>query len=845
MVEMIQCPNCGTNNPPDQKVCQKCQTPLTDISFKAGQVPVRKDTGELEPILPQWLRDARESARTSESNKTSSQPETPQPPASNVDFLAGLQSQSGSEDEEEVPDWLANITGSSSKPKPEQTGITDTSGVRWVEMGKKDDFPQEETPAAESDVPPWLAGLQEPKADEKDELTDWFKSSGESQPSEAPAFDFLDKHETSEAAPTSREETPDWLKQMSQEAEAKQPQPQTPQTPSVAPSDTPDWLNQISDDSSNISPHTQTLPPADLSFETPDWLKGLGGVEEPPASIGSTPFVESAPAESEAFSSSNETPPWLNEEKDKKSDSTPIWLKDESQGKGDVPAWLASNEETVHMFVPKEEEPPAPPNDDLLGDLPDWLKAAAPQSSIFDTPAAEAPASTDNMMDWVSSMRPQETPEAETPETNEPVEGAPAFETSEGTGTDSLFTEMPDWLSNAMEPAPPSSSPTPITSGDALAPSDLPSWVEAMRPVEPSFSETASLVSDQTLESRGALAGLQGVLPAGAGFAPTSKPKAYSIKLNANEEQLRHAEILEQILTAETAPVPIETETSLNTSRVLRWSLAFLVLLIAFIPAFLHTNIFSLPQAHPNEVKYAVSISQAIPENAPVLVAFDYDPSRTGEMEAAAAPMLDNLLLLKHPLLTFIASNESGSMLAERLMTGPLAGHNYQSGVTYVNLGYLSGGQLGIRAFAQNPPSAAPVDISLQSAWTLPPLQGLTSIDHFAAMILISDNANSARAWVEQTEGLRGAVPLIVVTSAQAVPLIEPYYDSGQIAGIVPGLYGGAIFEQYTGGRPGIARAEWDAYSIGMLLALVLLLGGGLINMALGLRDRAEKREAK
>jgi len=75
--------------------------------------------------------------------------------------------------------------------------------------------------------------------------------------------------------------------------------------------------------------------------------------------------------------------------------------------------------------------------------------------------------------------------------------------------------------------------------------------------------------------------------------------------------------------------------------------------------------------------------------------------------------------------------------------------------------------------------------------------------------------------------------------------MIQPYYASQQINGLVGGLYGGALFEQNNAGRPGTARAYWDAYSIGMLLAMVLILGGGLLNLALGLRDRAAAREAK
>jgi hypothetical protein len=415
---------------------------------------------------------------------------------------------------------------------------------------------------------------------------------------------------------------------------------------------------------------------------------------------------------------------------------------------------------------------------------------------------------------------------------------------------------MPDWLSVVDDSAPAESVPAPITNVDAIAPGDLPSWVQAMRPVDAGVpqSVSTSLSDSKMIESRGALAGLQGVLPAAAGFAPTSKPKAYSIKLQASEEQLAHANLLEQILTAETAPVPIGSFFALGTSRGLRWSLALLFFAVLTTVLFMQTQIFAMPVGLSGEVDSAIKIVQSIPEGAPVLAVFDYEPARAGEIESAAVPMFDQMILLRHPRLTFISTNATGAILAERFISGPLAGHNYQSGVQYLNLGYLPGGPLGIRAFAENPMVTAPyalaqnpnlLDITLPSAWALPPLQGVTSLSQFAALIVITDNADSARAWIEQTTPARGAIPFVVISSAQAAPMIQPYYASQQINGLVSGLYGGALFEQNNAGRPGTARHYWDSYSIGMLLGMALILIGGFVNLALGLRDRSAAREAK
>ncbi len=817
MAEMIKCPNCDEMNPRGQATCKNCLTPLLSVTgeldedafIKPGQAPTKKNTAELEPILPQWLRDARDAARkTDEEGGESLQHAKQTSPASSEDLLSGLRSQTSDDEEDEVPDWLASITGTSSKQKPPEA---ETFGTRWVELGGSDDFAQTDN----SETPSWLAGLQQPDslADEKDELAaGWTQEtdqpSGFQAPEQMAPFD-------EPVSDISAGGTPDWLRKMSADADSK------------------------SEDTSADTP--QDAP--ELPIDAPDWLRGLGGTAESTQGRESAGFSESNTSESEASFSSADMPDWLKvpapEEKPLQ-DTTPPWLKNEMQN-------------------PKASEPPSEPRqestgaqDDVLGDLPDWLKAAAPQSSIFNQPEEQPepePEAPSDTPDWLKTFASSETPSLSEPDpaskTNTPFEAPPAFipgaESNEN--LDDLFTEMPDWLSGTSDtPAP--ETPAPAASEDALKPSELPAWVQAMRPVE-STPVQPSAAGDQTLESRGALAGLQGVLPAVPGFAPTSKPKTYSNKLQASDEQLGHAEILEQLLAAETSPVPIESFSHLRASRSLRWFLAFIVLSIALFTTALNTRIFSMPLGVPNEVRNAMLVSQSLPQNAPVLVAFDYEPSRAGEMEAAAVPLLDQIILFSHPRLTFISTSQTGSILAERFITGPLAEHYKNGGFTYLNLGYLPGGQMGIRAFAQNPPVASPLDINLQPAWGTAPLEGVASFPQFAALILLTDNADAARVWVEQTESLRGSMPFLVVSSSQAAPMIQPYHDSAQVNGMIPGLYGGALFEQFNAGRPGTARNYWDAYSLGMLAAMALTLGGSLWNLALGLRDRRTNRETK
>ncbi len=818
MTELIKCPVCGHNNFSDQEFCLFCQSrlePLTgplkgaDAPIQPGQAPTVKNTAELEPILPQWLRDARTSARDltqDDSDSQLAQPSQNPFPASGSDLLAGLQSQADGDDDE-IPDWLTSITGDSSKPKnPEMT----SSEVRWVELGGAKDFAQDEPSAGSSD--------------QNDETSGWLRD----------ADDELKLPEsTSHDSIITSSETPDWLRQMSAEHESKNEDiPAKPFDSPAASADTGDWLHQLGEDASRNSDLFSTdaeaepaLPPQD----EPNWLSSLRGSQEQTQSADSAVFSESVLNENEAAELPSNTglPDWMKDDKA---------LAFESSDGFEVPAWLSAEPPTSEQ--PVQEEQPA--QDDLpLGDIPNWLKAAAPQSSIYsDLPDGESKPTSDQ--DWLNSFK-SSSPVEESPKESQPPL-TPAFTTNEAVeptafttdersnyNTDSLFTDMPDWLSNAVEESSSASSAAApaVSNVDSLTPGELPSWVQAMRPIAAGASQ--SLSDDQTFESRGALAGLQGVLPAVPGFVPASKPKGYSIKLQASEEQRMQASILEQILAAEAAPDPIASFSSLPPSRGLRWSIAFLLIAILGTVAFLRTQIFALPAGVPAEISGALLVSQAIPEGAPVLVAFDYEPARVGELEAAASPMFNQM---RSPNYTFISTNETGAILAERFISGPLADTDL-SGIQRLNLGYLPGGQMGIRAFAQDP------------AFIFPQLEGITSLSQFAALIILTDNANSARAWIEQTAPARGTIPVVVISSAQSAPMIQPYYDSQQISGLVSGLYGGAVFEQNMSGGSGISRKYWDAYSIGMLLAVALIVSGGLFSFAALLRDRAASREEK
>jgi len=168
--------------------------------------------------------------------------------------------------------------------------------------------------------------------------------------------------------------------------------------------------------------------------------------------------------------------------------------------------------------------------------------------------------------------------------------------------------------------------------------------------------------------------------------------------------------------------------------------------------------------------------------------------------------------------------------------------HNYQAGQQYVNLGYLAGGPAGVLDFAAEPSVAAPFTVDGQNAWLLSPLQGIQKLSDFALILILTDDADTGRVWIEQAGPELGATPMAMVISAQAEPMIRPYYDSGQIKGLVTGLAGGHAYEQALQ-RPGLGGKYWNAFGVAMLVAEIMIVVGAIWNAISALRERRAAKE--
>ena len=971
----IRCSNCGKNNPDFFDVCQFCQSPLSpDAMVHIGEEPTKKDTGELEEILPDWLKDARKQGKNEETVddafRSQTKPKVPKKEEA-PDLLAGLMSQAES-DEDEVPDWLASINPVAEKKSPISKPLEKEEPsdffAQFKEAEQKPPVPAESEPQQE-DMSAWM-GMEEKPAGQKDELTDWFsQTSAEQGTSFTPADsrgtaaednwmkDFESSDTAEEKTPSEKEpEDLSWLHSL--EAASKETgdlsEPQQG-FDFAAPSSDEDlnWLNNLggtsapsfeepasskpvsSDDDLNWLNNLGGMPAA--TFEEPapskpvssdddlNWLNNLGGTpaeafEEPAPSkptssdadiswlnnLGGTPaeaFEEPAPSQptsseddmswlnnlggtpAEAFEEPTPSQPtssdadmsWLNNlggtpaaafeeptpSQPTSSDGDMSWLNNLGgtpvpSSEESVPSKTSSSQDDLDWLsslsgTTETSEPPSPafadevesqgaktPSDklskpfrtaplhELVGDepikdtTPDWLKSA------MEEPSMPAPGAVS--MDWFSEhSKPADAENV--PTQDEPVSPQSAFDFSLGGSSttsaqdvDSLFdVEMPDWLSREPENVETSQSGVAsLAADDTLSPVELPSWVQAMRPVDSVIDESTAGDMEQVTESEGPLAGFQGVIPASP-IGSSLRPKAFSLKLQITEEQQASAALLEQIITGETTVQP-RKEAAGSTQNVLRWVLSALFILV--LGVVLGLGLKTMPLVGSNELSNLVG---TIPQSAPVLVVIDYEPSFTGELEASAGPLLDQLALSKRSAFSFISMSPNSSALVDRLMlkTG-VNDLGYQPGEQYFNLGFLPGGSAGVLGFIENPAD---------------------EFSTFEAVILMTDNAETGRVWVEQLGFAKSKYPalagrpFIVVSSAQSAPLLQPYVSSGQVDIMVSGLSDAAKYEYVNNTRPGLARSYWDAFGIGLTMAIIAIIFGSLWSVLMRIRERRAEAE--
>jgi len=750
----------------------------------------------------------------------------------------------GEEAEEETPsvnteddlgDWLSKLDAG----EPAQEIKNDETGIpEWLGSVSAEEAPESGTDQQSEHIPDWLNLDRE--------------ISQEESPAEGESSVQGIQAEWTEAEPA--QGVPDWLKSL----ESDVPAESDIEAGDQSDEGKPDWLSEIEDEvfeptSAEEQGESSVLDifgepameegPQSESAEIPDWLSGiektLPDQETPDQSeryeeafpVEELPIEEekdSAPGFEEQLLAEAALSSGISDEKQTSETFSPEAGLDETQGLFEE----AEETETSLQAAkpPFEEEKPdesglvAP---FLAGDMPDWLS----EVSSEDLGASGSEIASTFILSEENDM------EAESPSAY-PFAGE----------------NMPEWLSEEGK----------LRDGEGLleepgedaeiAPAQMPSWLQAMRPVEAVAPGKTRSKKSTVIESAGPLAGLQDILPAEDLATQYRKPPVYSTKLRVSESQRAHADLLESILEQESQSKNIRAENLQTPKWMVRLIIAALLIGVLVLPMLISP--FSNPLALSYPAESVTSFYQQVESltgGAPVLVAFDYDPGFSGEMRFSAAGVLERLIS-KRARIASISTVAQGPVLGDDLLrtafqkassAQPGLAAEYLLDEQTINLGYLAGGLASLQEFAVRPKQAVQSGFGSgldgKTAWNEPALQGVDQPDDFAMVIVITDNIDTARSWIEQVQPFVGSTPMLMITSAQASPMLLPYLQSGQVQGMLSGMSGGMTYEKLAGSSP-VTASYYNAYQYAMIMGVAFVLLGLVFKILVSLFTR---RKAK
>lgn len=688
------------------------------------------------------------------------------------------------EKQEEIPDWLARIR----------------TREQLEREASKDEKPKAEPEEPKEDLPDWLKEIKAGNSGKQSETV--FQEESQTTSENTVSEEVFEKTELPSSTQKEQDDTEEWLSHLA----AWRP---VDNLPSAS-----DSLNPFLDEKNSNQPDNLSDQSVHLTS-----LTGSDDTNKQPVELKSSEGWQIIPEESvtEPESSNQDGPA----EPDQTNSSVEIEKPHEVMPPG--PDEIAFDVDSLREEFGSQESFSTIENQEPEPGTSPFKEETQPPDSGTDNSLLEPAALTDSFS----------TTSESTPAFLENLPGAEPF----------LQDDLPEWLASAtinkidQKPAEEISQELDSKILDAnIDEANLPDWLQAIRPIsEKGLPEAESEPeTSQIIEEVGLLAGISGTLQSSQVSGEFRKPVGYGSALKVSERQKSNANLLASLVKDNLDDEDVEIPKNQKIKHTLfRLALAAALILIILFGNSIMSGLTVVPKLFPPEVVAVYDKVNALPTDKPVLLTGDFEPAVTGELSWSSQTLIEHMMR-RNLNFAVLSVNPGGDViLLQQLETISQKVPGYDLSTHVIDLGYLPGGSTGLQLLTKDIRSAVPnkYDVyDVHAAWNSPILQSVHSLNDFGAVIINSDKPESARVWVEQIQPAMDATPLLFVISAQAAPLLEPYYQSGQISGYIGGFSGSlayeAIFQQSSN-----STNHLGAFQASLLFIAALVFMGGLINL--------------
>lgn len=499
-------------------------------------------------------------------------------------------------------------------------------------------------------------------------------------------------------------------------------------------------------------------------------------------------------------------------------------------------------------------------------EMPDWLdELGAPVTDKTTLEPDESVSTSESMPDWIAQMRPGSgfsgsglTESAGLPDITDSYPDLPAELVGPG---------LPDWLQDAGEIA---AAPLPSLEESADIPewlagsissesgfsrpagralegddewtavlqdlpptapieervvkADIPDWILALKPGKLSDDDVDD-TEEMPVQREGPLAGIRDVIEIEPVIGET-RANGVVPAFTISQEQMSQATLLKQLALADKAIAQSFRRTETSSWGLVRLLLAGL-LLVTVVLGLLQPNLLRLaPAAVPPHLAAAHSAIAAA-AGAPVLLAVDYTPAMSGELDAQTEMILAQLAANGSPVVT-VSQSAAGTAVTQRLAA------------EHPTLGLLPGQSVGLRQLGDCLAGRVPCNTLAGKPLTETVQESLGDV---VLIIVMTGERDSLVGWLEQVAPSND-IPVVAGLTQSLAPAALPYLDTAQLQGMIGGLPETAVYQQeLLNQTPDDAiMRQLSAQTLAQLLAAVLLLVGGLTFGAINLLKRGGER---
>ncbi len=863
----VECSRCGTQNPVQNILCSHCGARLlptasspSDVTatptIKGLSLPTKNSVSqqdeeagagpepEPEDEIPAWLRELGASiSKEGGSDVPESVEDTGDVPDWLRDLRASLPKdrEEPAEPEERVPDWLTTPEPETAEPtilhEPDEHDseleLEEAEAVGETLVSEPDVEPQPPQPDAEpedelaapepteDEVPGWLSRLVPTATDQRGEiepttsaqedapgwLTRLVPSEEETETEviaagpEATEDKVSGKHDEPVPAEEEARPQPDELEALPDGIEAQPTQPSA----EIEEDEIPAWPAEIRAAEEDTESE-EAAPVFDFGeTQVPDWMADLQPADEE---------AEGESVTSEIEIEKGEIPEWVAELRP---------VDEEAEHKPSLPAIEIADEEELPDRV-TELEPPTEeiPLAEALDSPSEERIEPATEKSAYKLPAEVEAVLGRAVPAWLEELQ-VEAPEA-------------AAAIIEETMVDG---ELPDWLVHSE-----------IEPDESLAPAEIPAWLLALKPTElrkeGEEAERPPSAIREGLDETGLLAGIPGILPVEMLIA---QPRAITVAegQHITVEDSPPAQLFGEVVgrPREAAPKTIAISRAATLSGAARWFIYALLIVVVALPIIIGEPLLDRTvEATAATVDMHAAI-ESLDSGTPVLVAFDYDPTSSGEMDLIARALIGHLMD-KEARVVVVSLLPAGPATAQSLLEKIAADRpSYAEGYgeRYANLGYLPGQAAAVRLLGISFETALPRDFFGTPLDELPLMQELDSTQAFSLIIELAASHETMRWWIEQA-AVPYSMPLGAGASAAVLPYARPYYETEprQLVGVLGGVPDAVTYEALTSEEnspTGSSAARLDSQLAGHLVFVLVLLGGNVVYLV----RRGSRRE--